>query len=123
MLLCLFGWGTGIRTPEMSESESDALPLGDAPKYSIDLDDLCIISKRNRFVNSFFKNFLNLFALPFHYPPKNQAIFSAIRPKCLIFITKTLENQAKQRKNLPQFIISLHLHYFFVTFFTLNMVK
>ena len=26
-----FGWGTGIRTPVMSESESDALPLGDAP--------------------------------------------------------------------------------------------
>ena len=55
VLLYFYGWGTGIRTPEMSESESDALPLGDAPKYSIDLDDLCIISKRNRFVNSFFK--------------------------------------------------------------------
>jgi len=41
----------------------------------------------------------------------------------LIFITKTLKNQAKQRKNFSQFIISLHLHYFFVTFFTLNMVK
>ena len=27
----LFGWGAGIRTPVMSESESDALPLGDAP--------------------------------------------------------------------------------------------
>ena len=123
VLLCLFGWGTGIRTPEVTESESVALPLGDAPKYYICLDDLCIISKRNRFVNSFFKNFLNLFALPYHYLPKNQAIFSAIRPKCLIFITKALKNQAKQRKKFPQFIISLHLHYFFVTFFTLNMVK
>ena len=30
--LDFFGWGTGIRTPEMSESESDALPLGDAPQ-------------------------------------------------------------------------------------------
>ena len=27
------GWGTGIRTPVMSESESDALPLGDAPIF------------------------------------------------------------------------------------------
>ena len=29
------GWGTGIRTPEMSESESDALPLGDAPQQMV----------------------------------------------------------------------------------------
>ena len=33
LLLCFFGWGTGIRTPVMSESESDALPLGDAPIF------------------------------------------------------------------------------------------
>ncbi len=25
------GWGTWIRTKEMSDSESDALPLGDTP--------------------------------------------------------------------------------------------
>ncbi len=25
------GWGAGIRTPEMLESESSALPLGDTP--------------------------------------------------------------------------------------------
>ena len=29
-----FGWGAGIRTPVMSESESDALPLGDTPRFS-----------------------------------------------------------------------------------------
>ena len=29
-----FGWGAGIRTPVMSESESDALPLGDTPIFS-----------------------------------------------------------------------------------------
>ena len=28
------GWGAGIRTPVMSESESDALPLGDTPIFS-----------------------------------------------------------------------------------------
>ena len=27
----LFGWGTWIRTRELSESEADALPLGDTP--------------------------------------------------------------------------------------------
>ena len=36
LLRSFFGWGTGIRTPEMSESESDALPLGDAPLFSTD---------------------------------------------------------------------------------------
>ena len=30
-----FGWGGRIRTYEMSESESDALPLGDTPMYKI----------------------------------------------------------------------------------------
>ena len=34
-LVEFFGWGTGIRTPEMSESESDALPLGDAPQQTV----------------------------------------------------------------------------------------
>ena len=29
--LDVFGWGTWIRTKEMSDSESDALPLGDTP--------------------------------------------------------------------------------------------
>ena len=33
-ILCFFGWGAGIRTPVMSESESDALPLGDTPIFS-----------------------------------------------------------------------------------------
>ena len=44
-----FGWGTGIRTPEMSESESDALPLGDAPIFSTD----AIIAEVVRFVKGF----------------------------------------------------------------------
>ena len=34
-LVFIFGWGAGIRTPEMSESESDALPLGDAPQQHV----------------------------------------------------------------------------------------
>ena len=46
-----FGWGTGIRTPEMSESESDALPLGDTPIFRT----RSIIAERNRFVKGFFK--------------------------------------------------------------------
>ena len=46
-----FGWGTGIRTPEMSESESDALPLGDAPILSTD----AIIADNPGFVNRFFE--------------------------------------------------------------------
>ena len=33
-VLYFFGWGAGIRTPVMSESESDALPLGDTPMLS-----------------------------------------------------------------------------------------
>ena len=48
-----FGWGAGIRTPEMSESESDALPLGDTPIFSTD----DIISHRTCFVNTYFKLF------------------------------------------------------------------
>ena len=32
--ISFFGWGAGIRTPVMSESESDALPLGDTPIFS-----------------------------------------------------------------------------------------
>ena len=32
--LSVFGWGTGIRTPEVTESESVALPLGDAPMFT-----------------------------------------------------------------------------------------
>ena len=48
-----FGWGTGIRTPVMTESESVALPLGDAPIFST----LCIITEKNRFVNTYFQLF------------------------------------------------------------------
>ena len=51
MLPSLFGWGTGIRTPEMSESESDALPLGDAPLFSTD----DIIADNFGFVKGFFE--------------------------------------------------------------------
>ena len=51
MLPSFFGWGTGIRTPEMSESESDALPLGDAPIFSTD----DIIADSFEFVNRFFE--------------------------------------------------------------------
>ncbi len=53
VLLSLFGWGAGIRTPEMSESESDALPLGDTPIFST----LCIIAEKMRVVNTYFKLF------------------------------------------------------------------
>ena len=49
--LDFFGWGTGIRTPEMSESESDALPLGDAPIFSTD----GIIADIVSFVKGFFE--------------------------------------------------------------------
>ena len=52
-----FGWGTGIRTPEMSESESDALPLGDAPIFSTD----DIIADNLEFVKGFFKKSLKFF--------------------------------------------------------------
>ena len=31
-----FGWGAGIRTPEMLESESSALPLGYTPVFGWD---------------------------------------------------------------------------------------
>ena len=48
---CLFGWGAGIRTPEMSESESDALPLGDTPIFGT----YRIIAKETAFVNPFFQ--------------------------------------------------------------------
>ena len=30
-LFFIFGWGTWVRTKEMSESEADALPLGYTP--------------------------------------------------------------------------------------------
>ena len=51
LLRSFFGWGTGIRTPVMSESESDALPLGDAPITN------GIISYYSPVVNTFFKFF------------------------------------------------------------------
>ena len=56
-----FGWGTGIRTPEMSESESDALPLGDAPIFSTD----DIIADSFEFVNRFFEKRWNFFKIFF----------------------------------------------------------
>ena len=51
MLPFLFGWGAGIRTPEMSESESDALPLGDTPLFRT----RDIIADEFLFVNPFLK--------------------------------------------------------------------
>ena len=42
----------------MSESESDALPLGDTPRFST----LGIISHRKRFVNTYFKLFLKKYS-------------------------------------------------------------
>ena len=47
----VFGWGAGIRTPEMSESESDALPLGDTPIFRT----RDIIADEFLFVNPFLK--------------------------------------------------------------------
>ena len=51
LLRSFFGWGAGIRTPEMSESESDALPLGDTPIFGT----RDIIANTERFVNTFFE--------------------------------------------------------------------
>ena len=51
------GWGAGIRTPVLSESESDALPLGDTPLT----DD--IITEIPSFVNTFFKIFYGYFSV------------------------------------------------------------
>ena len=48
-----FGWGTGIRTPVMTESESVALPLGDAPIFST----LHIIADNFALVNTYFQLF------------------------------------------------------------------
>ncbi len=48
-----YGWGTGIRTPVMTESESVALPLGDAPIFST----LCIIAEKYWLVKSYFELF------------------------------------------------------------------
>ena len=50
-LRSFFGWGAGIRTPEMSESESDALPLGDTPIFRTK----DIIAKLAMFVKGFLK--------------------------------------------------------------------
>ena len=61
MLPSFFGWGTGIRTPEMSESESDALPLGDAPIFSTD----DIIADSFEFVNRFFEKSWKFFEIFF----------------------------------------------------------
>ena len=54
LLRSFFGWGTGIRTPVMTESESVALPLGDAPIFST----LCIIADILHLVNTYFQLFL-----------------------------------------------------------------
>ena len=39
------GWGTWIRTKEMSDSESDALPLGYTPMCLFIIHDLCLFDK------------------------------------------------------------------------------
>ena len=57
--LSFFGWGTGIRTPVMTESESVALPLGDAPIFST----LCIIAEIFTVVNTYFQLFLKNYSL------------------------------------------------------------
>ena len=45
-LLCnRHGWGTWIRTKEMSDSESDALPLGYTPMCLLIIHDLCFFDK------------------------------------------------------------------------------
>ena len=44
-LFCFYGWGAGIRTPEMSESESDALPLGDTPIFGFILTTRTLYQK------------------------------------------------------------------------------
>ena len=54
-----FGWGTGIRTPVMTESESVALPLGDAPIFST----LCIIAEFFSVVNTYFQLFSKIYSL------------------------------------------------------------
>ena len=56
-----FGWGTGIRTPVMTESESVALPLGDAPIFSTD----DIIADNLQFVKGFFKKSWKFFKIFF----------------------------------------------------------
>ena len=58
LLRSFFGWGAGIRTPEMSESESDALPLGDTPIFSTDT----IIADNLAVVNTYFKLFLKKYS-------------------------------------------------------------
>ena len=67
-----FGWGTGIRTPEMSESESDALPLGDAPIFTA----RGIITEKNLFVKNFFQYFL-FFSMLWRFFLLSRAFFSA----------------------------------------------
>ena len=58
----VFGWGTGIRTPVMTESESVALPLGDAPIFST----LHIIAENASIVNTYFE----LFSKKYSFLPK-----------------------------------------------------
>ena len=119
VLLSFFGWGTGIRTPEMSESESDALPLGDAPKYYICLDDLCIISKRNRFVNSFFEIFLNLFCVSLSLSPQKSSHILCNPLKLLDFYhQKHLKSSKITQKTTTiyhKFTFTLFFRYIFCT--------
>ncbi len=74
----VFGWGAGIRTPEMSESESDALPLGDTPIFST----LCIIADYFAFVNRYLQKKIVLFKLFFvFYYSTSFFIFHALQNK------------------------------------------
>lgn len=43
--LIFYGWGTWIRTKEMSDSESDALPLGYTPMCLFIIHDLFFFDK------------------------------------------------------------------------------
>ena len=59
-----FGWGTRIRTEEMTESESVALPLGDAPLLLTG----DIIAHSFAFVKGFLKKSLKFFSIFFESP-------------------------------------------------------
>ena len=49
-VISFFGWGSRIRTYEMSESESDALPLGDTPIYDILYNYKNMLSIKNELI-------------------------------------------------------------------------
>ena len=78
-LVDFFGWGTGIRTPVMTESESVALPLGDAPIFST----LCIITDNFAFVNRYLQKKIVLFQIFLRFS-ENIFLFFEFRP-CFSF--------------------------------------